>query len=144
MSQEKVVPRSKALGRVGRRTDGRDASGDDPISIPDRECYDEAMKADPWPPVDRILYIRQHEAMKTISYTEARNRLAQLMAETTEDREPVAITRNGTASVVLVDAEEYASMTETLALLSSPTNAARLRKGLKEFKRGRFKRRLHA
>jgi len=82
--------------------------------------------------------------MKTISYTEARNRLAQLMAETTEDREPVAITRNGTASVVLVDAEEYASMTETLALLSSPTNAARLRKGLKEFKRGRFKRRPHA
>ena len=82
--------------------------------------------------------------MKTISYTEARNRLAQLMAEATADHEPVAITRNGTAAVVLIDAEEYASMAETLALLSSPANARRLRKGLGEFKAGKFKRQSHA
>jgi antitoxin YefM len=82
--------------------------------------------------------------MKTVSYTEARNRLAQLMAEAADDREPVAITRNGAAAVVLVDAGEYAAMTETLALLASPANARRLRKGLAEFKAGKFQRKPHA
>jgi antitoxin YefM len=51
----------------------------------------------------------------------------------------VAITRNGAASVVLVDAAEYAAMAETFHLLSSPRNADRLRKGLAEFKSGKFK-----
>jgi len=91
------------------------------------------------PMVDRILYILENAEMKTVSYTDARNRLAQLMAEATDDREPVAITRNGAAAVVLVDASEYAAMAETLALLASPANARRLRKGLNEFKAGKFR-----
>jgi dihydroxy-acid dehydratase len=44
--------------------------------------------------------------MKTVSYTDARNQLASLMEAANADREPVAITRNGAASVVLVDAAE--------------------------------------
>jgi len=90
-------------------------------------------------PLDRILYIRQTDAMKTVSYTDARNQLASLMEAANADREPVAITRNGAASVVLVDAAEYAAMAETFHLLSSPRNADRLRKGLAEFKSGKFK-----
>jgi antitoxin YefM len=77
--------------------------------------------------------------MKTVSYTDARNQLASLMEAANADREPVAITRNGTASVVLVDSAEYAAMAETFHLLSSPRNADRLRKGLAEFKSGKFK-----
>ena len=51
----------------------------------------------------------------------------------------IEVTRNGAASVVLVDAAEYAAMAETFHLLSSPRNADRLRKGLTEFKAGKFK-----
>jgi antitoxin YefM len=89
--------------------------------------------------LDRILYRRQTDPMKTVSYTDARNQLASLMEAANADREPVAITRNGAASVVLVDAAEYAAMAETFHLLSSPRNADRLRKGLAEFKAGKFK-----
>lgn len=91
------------------------------------------------PRIDRILYIRQTDSMKTVSYTDARNQLASLMEAANADREPVAITRNGAASVVLVDAAEYAAMAETFHLLASPRNADRLRKGLSEFKAGKFK-----
>ena len=77
--------------------------------------------------------------MKTVSYTDARNQLATLMEAANADREPVAITRNGTASVVLVDAAEYAAMAETFHLRSAPRNAERLRTGLAEFKVGKFK-----
>ena len=89
--------------------------------------------------LDRILYSRHSDAMKTVSYTDARNQLASLMEAANADREPVAITRNGAVSVVLVDAAEYAAMAETFHLLSSPRNADRLRKGLADFKSGKFK-----
>ena len=89
--------------------------------------------------LDRILYRLHSGSMKTVSYTDARNQLASLMEAANADREPVAITRNGAASVVLVDAAEYAAMAETFHLLSSPRNADRLRKGLAEFKSGKFK-----
>ncbi len=91
--------------------------------------------------VDRILY-RLHKGMvKTVPYTAARNRLAQLMAETVDNREPVAITRKGVAAVVLIDAGEWASMQETLHLLASPANARRLQSGLAEVARSRRRRR---
>lgn len=95
--------------------------------------------ADP-PKVDRILYMPQDGAVKTVSYTDARNRLAQLMAEASDNREPVAITRKGVAAVVLVDAGEWASMQETLHLLASPANARRLQSGLSEFTKVRRRR----
>jgi len=89
--------------------------------------------------IDRILYITQNGTMKTISYTDARNQLASLMESASADREPVTITRNGSAAVVLVDAEEYSMMVETMHLLSSPANAKRLAKGINEFTSGKFK-----
>lgn len=88
--------------------------------------------------IDRILYSRQADGMKTVSYTDARNQLAKLIAAASDDREPVTITRNGAAAAVLVDAAEWASIQETLHLLASPANAGRLRKGLAEFAAGKF------
>ena len=49
------------------------------------------------------------------------------------------ITRRGVASVVLVDAGEFAAMSETIHLLSSSRNSARLRRGLVDFKAGKFR-----
>jgi PHD/YefM family antitoxin component YafN of YafNO toxin-antitoxin module len=49
------------------------------------------------------------------------------------------ITRRGVASVVLVNAGEFAAMSETIHLLSSSRNSARLRRGLADFKAGKFR-----
>jgi len=76
--------------------------------------------------------------MQTISYTEARNGLASLMDLATRDREPITITRNGAGTVVLLAAEEYAAMEETLHLLSTPANAERIRQGLADHAVGKF------
>ena len=57
------------------------------------------------------------------SYTEARNRFAGLIESASRDRGPITITRNGAGTVVLLAAEEYAAMEETLHLLSTPANA---------------------
>ena len=89
--------------------------------------------------IDRILYNTISVTMKTVSYTDARNQLASLIESASEDREPVTITRNGAAAVVLMDAEEYSMMVETMHLLSSPANAKRLAKGITEFTSGKFK-----
>lgn len=74
--------------------------------------------------------------MQTISYTDARNRLAGLMEIATRDREPIMITRNGEGTVVLLASEEYSAMQETLHLLSTPANAEQIRQGLADYAAG--------
>lgn len=74
--------------------------------------------------------------MHTISYTDARNQLASLMEAATRNREPITITRNGEGTVVMLAAEEYAAMQETLHLLSTPANAERIRRGLADYAAG--------
>ena len=60
------------------------------------------------------------------TYTQARQRLAALMDQVTDTREPVVIRRRGHEPVALVPAEELASWIETAYLLRSPKNAKRL------------------
>lgn len=75
--------------------------------------------------------------MKTMNYTEARNNLAQLMKEAESDRAPIAITRNGSSSVVLLLQDEYEGLLETLHLISTPANAERLDQAIAEVKAGK-------
>ena len=60
------------------------------------------------------------------SYTQARERLAALMDQVTDTREPVLIRRRGKEPVALIAAEELAGWLETAYLLRSPKNARRL------------------
>jgi antitoxin YefM len=62
----------------------------------------------------------------TVSYTEAREHLAELWDRVTEERAPIRLTRRGAAPVVLVAEEEYQGLLETAHLLRSPANATRL------------------
>jgi antitoxin YefM len=64
--------------------------------------------------------------MSSISYTEARDRLASVWDETVSTREPITIDRRGHESVVLVPASEWQGLVETAHLLRSPANALRL------------------
>jgi antitoxin YefM len=75
--------------------------------------------------------------MRTTSYTELRKNLASTLDRVNDDREPVIITREGgKPSAVLMSLEEFASYEETLHLLRSPTNAARLQEAIAELEAG--------
>jgi len=74
--------------------------------------------------------------MVTTTYTDARARLAELLDQVVEDREPVVITRRGRESVALIAADELESLVETIHLLRSRTNAERLLTALARAKAG--------
>ncbi len=64
--------------------------------------------------------------MRHVSYTELRAKLASYMDAVCDTRDALIVTRQNARSVVLLSADEYESLMETLHLLQSPRNAARL------------------
>ncbi len=65
--------------------------------------------------------------MATLSYTELRSNLARTMDEAIASRDAILVTRQGgKGNVVLMAEAEFRSWQETIHLLSSPANAARL------------------
>ena len=64
---------------------------------------------------------------QAITYSEARQNLAETMNRVCDHQEPVIITRPKSPSVVMMSLEDYNSIMETAYLLRSPANAARLR-----------------
>lgn len=64
------------------------------------------------------------------TYSNARNNLASLLEQVTDEQEIVVINRRGREGVALVSASELASLLETAHLLRSPKNAQRLLKAL--------------
>ena len=79
------------------------------------------------------LYIR---AMKTVSYSKARNEFAKTLDAVVDDHAPVLATRKDKTPVVMVSLPDYESMQETDYLLSTPANARRLMKSLAEARAG--------
>jgi antitoxin YefM len=76
--------------------------------------------------------------MSHVSYTELRSNLAKYMEEVCDSRAPLHVTRQNARSVVLVSEDEYQSMMETLHLLRSPANAARLLGSIDEADKGQL------
>lgn len=74
--------------------------------------------------------------MQTVTYSEARDNLKSVMDKAAESRAPVLITRRRGENVVMVSAEEWAGMEETLHLMSSPANAKHLLDGIRELDAG--------
>jgi antitoxin YefM len=60
------------------------------------------------------------------TYSQARENLASLLNQVTEDREIAIISRRGSEDVALVAADELSGLLETAHLLRSPANAKRL------------------
>ena len=67
---------------------------------------------------------------QSITYTKARQTLAETMNRVCDHHEPVIITRQRFPSVVMISLEDYNAIMETAYLLRSPDNAARLREAL--------------
>ncbi len=61
-----------------------------------------------------------------VTYTQARANLKTLLDEAASSREPIIIQRRRGGDIALIAAEELASLLETVHLLRSPRNAARL------------------
>jgi prevent-host-death family protein len=74
--------------------------------------------------------------MKTVPLAEVKANLSQLIDQVVKRDEQVLITRNGRPAAVLVSADEYDSLCETVAIRSDRELMAEIRRGLRGLKRG--------
>jgi antitoxin YefM len=75
--------------------------------------------------------------MTCASYTDVRQNLARYMDEAVDSRAPIVVTRQGgRGNVVLISEEEFEGWRETVHLLSSPRNAARLMRSIRQIEAG--------
>ncbi len=74
--------------------------------------------------------------MTHVSYTELRNNLSTLMDEVCDSRAPLLVTRQNARSVVMLAEDDYENLMETVHLLRSPANAARLLESIAQANRG--------
>jgi antitoxin YefM len=68
-----------------------------------------------------------------------RGRLKAFCDQTVADRQPIRIRRRNGGDVILLAADEFDSLAETVHLLSSPQNAARLLSALARARRNKVK-----
>ena len=57
---------------------------------------------------------------KTLSLSEVKTRLPELVAGVEEREEEVVVTKNGRPAAILINVQEYARLKETLDVLSDP------------------------
>ena len=77
-----------------------------------------------------------NEVMSTITYSTARDHLAEVWDKMVSTREPVVVSRQGTESIVLLPLEEWEGLQETAHLLRAPANATRLMAALNRLDHG--------
>jgi antitoxin YefM len=78
------------------------------------------------------------QIVKTISETEAGGCLSAMVDEVALKRKPIGITRDGEQKAVLIAADEFAAIEESLYLLSTPANSERIRQGIADFNAGKI------
>ena len=74
--------------------------------------------------------------MRTVTFTEARNRLKSVLDKVTNDADIAVITRRNAGDAVVMSLDYYNSLVETVHLLNSPANAAHLAESIRQFRAG--------
>ena len=74
--------------------------------------------------------------MNAISYSAARENLKSVIDRVVDDHAPITITRQRGEGAVLVSESDWASIQETMYLLSSPANAKRLLEAIEGLEAG--------
>ncbi|RIX27250.1 type II toxin-antitoxin system Phd/YefM family antitoxin [Sphingomonas edaphi] len=74
--------------------------------------------------------------MDVVNYSDARQKLKEMMDRVVADMTQIVITRQKADAVVMMSLAEWNSILETLHLLSSPTNAERLISAMAELEAG--------
>lgn len=75
--------------------------------------------------------------MRAASVTDFRANIASMLDRVCDDKLPLIVTRSGKENVVILSESEWASIEETLYLLSNPTNALRLAEAVLDLKKGK-------
>jgi antitoxin YefM len=76
--------------------------------------------------------------MADVSFSEFRDHLASYVKAVCDDRTPLFVTQPNDRSVVLMSADDYESLMETLYLLDSPANAAGLMRSIQDADEGKL------
>jgi antitoxin YefM len=74
--------------------------------------------------------------MTTLPLADARARLSEIVSDAETTHERFEITRNGRPAAVLLGADDYEAMRETIAILSDSDLVASVREGLTELHAG--------
>jgi antitoxin YefM len=73
---------------------------------------------------------------KMVPVRELRSNLSSLLADVSEGRDHLLVTRNGTPAAALIPVDEYEALEETAEVLSDPEALSALEAGLAEIERG--------
>lgn len=76
---------------------------------------------------------------KIVPFTEARARLSELLDEVEQVHEHVVVTRNGRPTAVILSADEYEALEETLEILSDEDTLEALREAEEDVRAGRVR-----
>jgi len=74
--------------------------------------------------------------MDAITYSYARENLAETMRRVCDDHTPIIITRQKERAVVIMSLEDWNAYEETAYLLRNPANAAHLRSSIAQHRAG--------
>ena len=77
--------------------------------------------------------------MKHITMNELQNNLSTIFDRVAHHHEVISVAQDSEHAVVLLDANEYESLLETLYLSQHPVNAERLRQGIEQHGQGEVK-----
>lgn len=75
--------------------------------------------------------------MKVINFSEARNRLKNVLDQVVEDADYTVITRRDADDAVVMSLEHFNGLMETVHLLKSPANAAHLAESITQYRAGK-------
>lgn len=79
--------------------------------------------------------------MRVINFSDARNRLKQVIDQVVEDADVAVITRRDAPGAVVMSLDTFNSWRETVHLLKSPANAAHLARSIDQLRRGKVRER---
>jgi len=74
--------------------------------------------------------------MQTIAFSDARNRLKEVLDRVARDADYTIITRRDADAAVVMSLNSFNSLMETVHLLSSPENAAHLARSIAQYRAG--------
>lgn len=75
---------------------------------------------------------------KTLTVTEAKKRLLEIVEGIEKAKDMVTITRNGVPTTIMMGVDDYESLMETLEILADPNILASLKKSQKQRKQGKL------
>ncbi|GAA5442656.1 antitoxin YefM [Microbulbifer sp. NBRC 101763] len=79
--------------------------------------------------------------MNVVNYSDARASLKGVLDQVQEDQDITVITRQKGGDAVVMSLDHYNGLMETVHLLSSPANAARLERSIAQHRAGKTMRR---